>query len=460
MDEIERHAQTHGYRIEDAARNGNPGYRLIGGQRVFGERVRLFCAAPDKRSRKKAREKLHEEAKRLLAAYHGRVDKSSLLNDRQRVDVGKAIELLEKNNREANLEKIVRFYLKHNPANQTCTVKEAILRFLEKRGVTPEEFANTSRGYRRDPERRQRRYGGFSRAHRLTLTSQLRKFSQDFGEDEIGPLAAKRREIKAWLDLSFSNKTTWSNYRRALHNFFAWAVEEGLLAENPAKPWKISKTSVDRAKEFAFPGILSPQELGEYLQGAHTHAKRLLPYFVLGAFSGIRTDEFEELRWGNVRPAQKIIRATSAVSKTGEPRSVPIHPTLAAWLEVLPRGKDDEKIVPTTFEAMRRRLRDKLNRKRKAKLPWPPNALRHSFGSYRHRETLSLEKTSDEMRHSDPKLFRKHYLNPDVSEEMAKEYWSLVPSKVLGLDPPKKKKAKTTPTRTGSRKKSAKRRKK
>jgi hypothetical protein len=43
---------------------------------------------------------------------------------------------------------------------------------------------------------------------------------------------------------------------------------------------------------------------------------------------------------------------------------------------------------------------------------------------------------------------------------MAKEYWSLVPSKVLGLDPPTKKKAKTTPTRTVSRKKFAKRGKK
>jgi hypothetical protein len=85
-----------------------------------------------------------------------------------------------------------------------------------------------------------------------------------------------------------------------------------------------------------------------------------------GASRGIRTDKFEELHWGNVRPAQKTIRATSAVSNTGEPRSVPIHPTLAAWLEILPRGKNDEKVVPTTFEAMRRRLRTKLNRKRQA----------------------------------------------------------------------------------------------
>jgi site-specific recombinase XerD len=458
MDDIDKHAQQHGYHIEDAVRGGNPGYRLIGGRRVFGERVRIFCAAPDRRSRPKVRRELYEEAKRRLANFHGRVDKSSQLNDRKRVEVAKAYELLEKNKREADLVEVVQFYLKHKPKEKECTIKAAVLQFLETRGVTADEFANTDRGYRREKDRRQRRFGGYSRAHRFTLTSQMRKFCQDFGDEQIGIMPAKRTDLKAWLDRNFSNKTTRSNYRRALHNFFSWAVEEGFLAENPAKPWKTSRTSDDRAKEFAFPGILSPQELREYLQGAHTHSKRLLSYFALGAFSGIRTDEFEELRWGSIRPADNIIFATSAVSKTGEPRTVPIHPTLAAWLEILPRGRADERVVPTIFEAMRRRLLKELNRKRKTKLKWPPNALRHSFGSYRYRQTLSLEKTSDEMRHSDPKLFRKHYLNPDVTDAMAKEYWSLTPSKVLALEPPPKPKDKKKPT-PKPRKKAAKRRK-
>lgn len=432
MDEIDKHAQQHGYRIEDAVRNGNVGYKLIGGHRVFGERIRMFRAAPDRRSRQTVRRELHAEAKRLLATFHGRVDRSSLLSDRKRVDVAKAYELLEENKREADLVEVVRFYLKYNPAKTKCTVKESVLRFLEKRGVTEEEFANTHRGYRRDKDRRQRRFKGYSRAHRFTLTFHLRKFCQDYGDDQIGIMPAKRPDLKVWLHDKFSNKTTRGNYRRALHNFFSWAVEEGLLAENPAKPWKTSRTSDDRAKEFAYPGILSPWELREYLQGAHTHSKRLLPYFALGAFTGIRTDEFEELRWGSIRPADKIIFATSTVSKTGEPRTVPIHPTLAAWLEILPRGRADERVVPTTFEAMRRRLLKELNRKRKTKLKWPNNALRHSFGSYRYRQTLSLEQTSDEMRHSDPRVFRRHYLNPDVTDAMANEYWSLTPSKVLG----------------------------
>lgn len=458
MDEIDKHAKQHGYRIEEAVRNGNPGYRLIGGKRAFGDRVRIFRAAPNKRSESKVRRELHDEAKRLLANHHGRVDKASQLSTRKLVEVAKAYELLEENKREADLVEVVKFYLRLKPAKEECTVKEAILRFLEKLGVTAEEFDNTDHGYRRDKERCQRRFGGYSRAHRFTLTSQLRKFCQDFGGEEIGIMAAKRADLKAWLDRKFSNKTTRGNYRRALHNFFSWAVEQGLLAENPAKPWKTSRTSDDRAKEFAYPGILSPHELREYLQGAHTHSKRLLPYFALGAFSGIRTDEFEELLWGSIRPADKIIFATSTVSKTGEPRTVPIHPTLAAWLEILPRGRADERVVPTTFEAMRRRLLKEINRKRKTKLEWPPNALRHSFGSYRYRQTLSLEQTSDEMRHSDPKLFRKHYLNPDVTDAMAKEYWSLTPSKVLALEPPSKPKDKNKPT-PKPRKKAAKRRK-
>jgi len=115
--------------------------------------------------------------------------------------------------------------------------------------------------------------------------------------------------------------------------------------------------------------------------------------------------------------------------------------------------------VPTTFEVMRRRLLKELNRKRKTKLEWPHNALRHSFGSYRYRQTLSLETTSDEMRHSDPKLFRKHYLNPDVTDDMANEYWSLTPSEVLGVNTPGKLQGRKKPT-TKPRNKAEKRRKK
>lgn len=429
MDDIDKHAAEHGYKIELTALNGSACYKLSGGKRTFGHRVRIFRAAPNKRCMPRVRRGLYDEACRLLKEFHGRVEKSSRLNDRQRVDVAKAYELLHASGRHVDLAEVTHFFLKYNPAEQDCTNSQAVLRFLKQRGVAKEEFENTSHGYRRDKERRQRRYEGYSRAHRLTLTSQLRKFTAEWGKEQIGVMAAKRSELKAWLEKNFTNKTTRSNYRRALHNFFGWAVEEGLIAENPARPWKLAKTSSDRAVESAFPEILTPQELAEYLRGAAAHAPKLLPYFVIGAFSGIRTSEFEFLRWENI--GKEVIRTTPEIAKTGVRSEIPIHPTLAAWLKCLPVGEAGARVVPPTFEAMRRRLREKLNKDRAKKLAWPANALRHSFGSYRYRETGSLEKTSLEMRHLDPKVFRSNYLNPSVTKDMANEYWSLMPAKVL-----------------------------
>jgi integrase/recombinase XerD len=460
MDEITRHASEHGYRIEEAVLNGNAGYRLCGGHRVFGERVRIFRATPDKRSMSRVRRDLYDEARRLIEQHVGRVDKAHQLSASQRVDVGRAYELLEESGRRVPLTEAVRFFLKYNPAKQECTNRHAIVRFLETKGVSEEEFNNTHRGFRREKARRARVFQDHTIRHRTSLTSLLRKFAADWGEEKVGIMAAKRSELKDWLDTKISNTTTRNNYRRALHNFYGWALEKGLLAENPARPWKQSKTSAARARASAPIGILSPAQMQSYLKGAAELAPALLPYFVVCGFSGIRTDEIDRLQWKDIKMRNTEIDVQSGISKTGARRIIRIHPTLQAWLSVVERGHEGDRVVPSTFQAMRRRLRKTLNRERKTKLPWPANALRHSFGTYRYKETLSLEKTSDEMGHQDPKVFRHHYLNPDVTSEAATEYWSLVPSKVLGLDPPKKKKAKTEQTRTGSCKKSAKRRKK
>jgi site-specific recombinase XerD len=330
------------------------------------------------------------------------------------------------------LTETVRFFLKYNPAKQECTNRQAIIRFLETKGVSEEEFNNTHPGFRREKDRRARVFQDHTIRHRTSLTSLLRKFSAEWGEEKVGIMSAKRSELKNWLETKISNPTTRNNYRRALHNFYAWALENGLLAENPARPWKQSKTSAARARESAYPGILSPDQMRAYMKGASELAPALLPYFVVCGFSGIRTDEIDRLQWKDIKLRTREIDVQSGVSKTGARRIIPMHPTLKSWLSVIKRGAEDERVVPATFQAMRRNLRKKLNRERKIKLPWPANALRHSFGTYRYKETLSLDKTSDEMGHQDPKVFRHHYLNPDVTSEAAKEYWSLAPKQFLG----------------------------
>jgi integrase/recombinase XerD len=435
MDEIDKHAEAHKYRLEEGVRNGNRGYKLSGGRRVFGERVRIFRASPNKRSDQKVRRELCEEAKRLIEQHVGRVDKAHQLSASQRVDVGRAYELLQQSGRRVPLTEAVRFFLKYNPAKQDCTNRQAILRFLETKGVSEEEFSNTHHGFRREKDRRARVFQDHTIRHRTSLTSLLRKFAADWGEEKVGVMAAKRSELKDWLDSKFANPTTRNNHRRALHNFYGWALDKGLLAENPARPWKKSKTSAARARESAYPGILSPEQMRAYLKGAAELSPTLLPYFVVCGFSGIRTDEIDRLQWKDIKTRTSEIDVQSGISKTGARRIIPMHPTLKAWLSVIKRGDEGERVVPSTFQAMRRNLRKKLNRDRKTKLPWPANALRHSFGTYRYKETLSLEQTSDEMGHQDPKVFRQHYLNPDVTSAAAKEYWSLTPNRVLELRP-------------------------
>lgn len=107
---------------------------------------------------------------------------------------------------------------------------------------------------------------------------------------------------------------------------------------------------------------------------------------------------------------------------------------------------------------MRRKLRIDLNKTRKSKLPWPANALRHSFGSYRYADSQSIDKTSFEMGHIDTQVTRKHYVNQRITRETAQEYWSLTPSKVLALEPPAKPKGTKKPPPKKD-KKAAKRRK-
>lgn len=422
---VDEQAAKHGYRIEEwsmkVGKDGRwSGYRLIGGKRVFGERVRKYA---------KSKKELHKEAQRLIENFQGRVDKALQLTASQRVDVGKAYELLEESGHDVDLAEVVRFFVKYNPAEQKCTNREAIIRFLESKGVSEAEFKNTDRGFRREKERRARIFKDHTIRHRTSLASLLRRFVSDWGEEQIGIMAAKRSALKDWLDGKFTNGTTRNNYRRALRNFYGWAVEKGLLVENPALPWKQSKTSAARARASAHPGILSPKEMQIYLKGAAESMPALLPYFAVCGFSGIRTDEIDRLRWKNIKSANIDIEST--VSKTGVRRTIPIHPTLKAWLAVIPRGREEDRVVPPSFQAMRRNLRKTLNSALKIKLPWPANALRHSFGTYRFRETSSLEKTSDEMGHQDPKVFRRHYLNLNVTPDMANEYWSLMPAKVL-----------------------------
>ncbi len=381
-------------------------WELRGGRRTFGKRIKMYFDTQSA-ALKKARE--------LAAEFQAHGAQAVELAESERVDAVEALAILR--DRGASLREAARFFLKHSPQHKPCTVREGIVRFLETRGVSEKELDQP--GKHRQPEARARRFKNYSHKHRVNLAYRLRPFVEDFGGEPLGVVSAKRPEIKAWLLEKYPNPVTLKNHRSTLHSFFEWAVEQRLMPENPAKPWKdLSAVFRDHQKRKK-PGILNPGQLEKLLSEAIASDKPMVAYFAIGGFSGIRTEEIGSIRWGTIKPDS--IHIASEIAKTGDARDIPIHPTLAKWLSVVERGKVDDFVVPADFENRRRELCRKL------KLSWPHNALRHSFGSYRQAVVKNMHLVSDEMRHDDVETFKRYYLNRGITPEEAKQYWAIAP---------------------------------
>ena len=381
-------------------------WELRGGRRTFGKRIKMYFDTQSA-ALKKARE--------LVAEFQAHGSQAVELAESERVDAVEALEILRA--RGASLREAARFFLKHSPQRQPCTVREAVVKFLATRGVSEKELDEP--GTHRPPEARGRRYKNYSHKHRVNLTHRLRPFVESFGTEPLGVISAKRPELKEWLMGKYPNSVTLKNHRSTLHSFFEWAIEQGLMPENPAKPWKDLTAIFRDHQKRTKPGILKPGQLKQLLASALENDKAMVAYFALGAFSGIRTEELSSIPWGAIKSGS--IHIAAEIAKTGEARDIPIHPTLAKWLAVVKRGNATDLVVPSDFEGRRRAMC------RKIKLSWPHNALRHSFGSYRQAAVKNMHLVSEEMRHDDVETFKRYYLNRGITEDEAKEYWAIVP---------------------------------
>lgn len=381
-------------------------WELRGGTRLFGRPIRRYFATKTAATKK---------ARDLAGEFRAHGSQATGLSDTQRADAVKAFNLLGGD--AGSLLAAVEFFVKHGPKKNCCDAETAVFRFLETRGVSRKEFDNP--GKHREPEARKRRYKGYSWKHRVDLVHRMRPFVKRWGSDPISVLALKRTEIQEWLQETCKTPTTIDNHRRTIHSLFAWSISQDLASENPAKRWHELSTLLKDGKKRNRPGILTVAELGSLLKSALENDSEILPCLVIGAFSGIRTEELTGLKWGAI--SKDMIHIPAGLAKTGEERDVTLHSTLKRWLNVIPRGKEGAKVLPGNFGKRRRLLCAALD------LKWPANALRHSFGSYRYADTGDIAATAFEMRHEDPQTFRQHYLNRGISKETAIKYWRLVP---------------------------------
>ena len=255
---------------------------------------------------------------------------------------------------------------------------------------------------------------GLSRRYLDDLRLRLKRFADDFGSKVIAEITA--REIDGWLRLLRVGPVTRNTFRRRLAVLFSFAVKRNYVAENPV-------SDVDRAKEVKPEvGILTPTETARLLESAEPDT---LPYWAIGAFAGLRRAEIERLHWTEVDLDGGFVEVKAAKSKTACRRLVPIQDNLRGWLA--PYEGLEGPVCPSNLQKKINDDRDRANLRSK----WPPNALRHSFGSYHLARFNDAARLALEMGNS-PQILLRHYREL-VRPRAAEQYWNIRPARAVNV---------------------------
>lgn len=231
-------------------------------------------------------------------------------------------------------------------------------------------------------------------------------------------------EVEVWLNgLGVSGRTR-NNYRNAVLQLFRYARAKRYLPRN--EPTVVEDVAAANSGEGAIE-IYTPQELRLLLSQAPA---KLLPFFAVGAFAGLRSQEIMRLDWSDIRFEQGFIEVAAAKAKTASRRLAPLLPGLAAWL--LPLRKKSGHVVGYTRNDMLSVARQEFCKTgikmgdETVEFTWKPNALRHSYASYRLADIKDAARVALEMGNSPSMLFRNY--RELVTEQEAKGWFSVLPS--------------------------------
>lgn len=253
---------------------------------------------------------------------------------------------------------------------------------------------------------------GLSLWHTDKLKNDLKTFSERFP----GPLEKVRREqVEDWLNSLNVGPRRWNNIRETVIALTRFARKDGAVRAE-----LIGAELVGRRKVEVQVQTYSPDELEKLIEVV---PHEWLPAIVLGAFAGIRPQELcpeprskkPGLTWGNILWDRSKIDVPAKVSKTGKRRFVPLLEPAIAFLSDRRDEPANKLVCPVS----------QINKRtggwgKAAGVEWKPDALRHSFASYRLALTKDMAALALEMGNS-PSIIFKHYL--DLKHEDEAEKW-------------------------------------
>lgn len=314
----------------------------------------------------------------------------------------------------ASLTQVWEFYRQCQSIPNRVTLGEAVAEYAAEREV---EF-----------ERQE-----LSSAHARRLARFLKETQQNFGEEtdlstiQRGQLLkfieGKHRPWKGKKRPPTLAVNTYNNRKGYLAHFFDWAVDHEYLKVSPLEGVKSKRRKVKKTPDGESAIKVMPVETAAKLM-RHVETNydgRLVPYFALCLFAGIRPD-WQEGEISRIRPKMfdfedSVIRMPKGITKTGKPRDIVLEPNLRAWLEAFPL--EEHPIICRNFKKLRLEVRKRFG--------VTHDELRHTYISMLVADKRSVAEAALSAGNTEGIIW-SHYLRLGISRTDAEGYWKITPS--------------------------------
>lgn len=261
---------------------------------------------------------------------------------------------------------------------------------------------------------------GRSATHLRTIERDGRKFRAYWRGRELS--SVRGSELSDWLfshrDLSpRSLRNLWDSVR----NFLSWCKS--------ARRWILEVPSVDRRLfprvQAARVEIWSCAEAEAALRWIEERHPRLVPFFALRLFAGLRTSEASKMRWEWIDFERRTIRVPAEICKTRDdwlilPQYLPDGgATVFAWLAAYRPFSRGRETVPSPCTKTQMRI--------SAACGWKTNVLRHTFATMLSSWNMDDGKTILATRHTNTRTLFMHYKGVNQPREEAERFFALRP---------------------------------
>lgn len=342
---------------------------------------------------------------------HGEVSKarayvSSLKAKRDNVGNAKAAILEDLDTQEMAARAVRKLAESGSPLTLEQAVDDHLARFALSLSRSTVSVSTVTDAFLHERERE-----GVSGPHYKDLDHRTKRFAGSFGDESISAITEK--EVSDWLMNLPLEPQTVLNFRRVLHNLFAFAVKRGHISSNPVAHAVSPKVRRKRAI------ILTPEEVSSLLSKAE---EEILPSLAIMLFCGVRQGEMARLEWSAVDFEDATITIGAEIAKRDvHERFITMPAVLMDWIR--PHAQRRGLIKPTRFRCAFERCREASGF---AKGTWPANALRKTFISCHYETHGSIDETARQAGTS-VNIIHKHYRRLIKPREAAK-LWRITPA--------------------------------